>query len=123
MSVLILEWFGMGRGGTDGQEITALDYFLDTQEETTLWQETDEFRWILIASYFNDKKMQEEQNLRLVRVTGYDQRTKTPSLDYLQTRAIYGQRHVLIFSYFRKHFQQGCVCVKDHCRGEYYLCL
>lgn len=50
MSVLILEWFGMGRGGTDGQEITALDYFLDTQEETTLWQETDEFRWILIAS-------------------------------------------------------------------------
>lgn len=44
-----------GERGTDGQEITALDYFLDTQEKTTLWQQADEFRWILIASYFNDK--------------------------------------------------------------------
>lgn len=40
---------------TDGQEVSILDSSPD-EEEITFWQETDEFRWILIASYFSGKK-------------------------------------------------------------------
>lgn len=51
-SVLLLGWFGNGRG----EEILILNNFLE-KEENTFQQATDEFRCILIAFNFNIKTL------------------------------------------------------------------